>query len=99
MFHPQYTYINKTLNDFSARPLLHDIVVNGELVYDLPSLKEIKAYAKESLSEQWDEHKRLLNPEPYPVDLSQKLYDAKVETIKLFTKISKSPASENNALF
>lgn len=99
MFHPQYTYINKTVTNFSARPLLEDIIVDGELVYTLPELEEIKEYAKKSLSEQWEEHKRLLNPEPYPVDLSQKLYDTKVETINLFKKISKQSSSDNNAIF
>ncbi|MCC5896192.1 MAG: nicotinate phosphoribosyltransferase [Alkalibacterium sp.] len=99
MFHPQYTYINKTVENFYARPLLEDVIVDGELVYDLPSLEEIKRYAERSLSEQWEEHKRLLNPEPYPVDLSQKLYDAKVETIKLFKKIAKSNTSEENSIF
>ncbi|WP_368645206.1 nicotinate phosphoribosyltransferase [Alkalibacterium putridalgicola] len=96
MFHPQYTYINKTLDDFQARPLLHDIIVDGQLVYDMPTLEEIKAYAKDSLSEQWEEHKRLLNPEPYPVDLSQKLYDAKVETIKLFKEIAKDQPNDQS---
>ena len=99
MFHPQYTYINKTVKDFTARPLLQDIIVDGELVYDMPELEEIKRYAEESLSEQWEENKRLLNPEPYPVDLSQELYDAKVETIKLFKEIAKFKHSENDALF
>ena len=44
MFHPQYTYINKKVKDFTARPLLKDIFVDGEQVYDLPSLNEIKQY-------------------------------------------------------
>ena len=96
MFHPQYTYINKTLDDFSARPLLHDIIVDGQRVYDMPTLEEIKEYAKKSLSEQWEEHKRLLNPEPYPVDLSQKLYDLKVETIKMFEKHAKNEPAEHS---
>lgn len=96
MFHPQYTYINKTLTDYKARPLLQEIFVEGKRVYKLPKLEEIRMYAKDSLSEQWEEHKRLLNPEPYPVDLSQKLYDAKVETINLFKKI---PNKESESLF
>ncbi|MFO8068952.1 MAG: nicotinate phosphoribosyltransferase [Alkalibacterium sp.] len=99
MFHPQYTYINKTLDDFEARPLLQDIIVDGELVYTMPSLEEIKEYAKESLSEQWEEHKRLLNPEPYPVDLSQRLYDEKVETINLFREISKDKITDKKSFF
>lgn len=84
MFHPKYTYINKTVKDFIARPLLQDIFVDGELVYELPSLDEIKEYASKKLAEQYEEHRRLLNPEQYPVDLSQKLYDAKVDTINYF---------------
>lgn len=88
MFHPQYTYINKTVTDFIARPLLQDIFVDGELVYELPELDEIKAYTKKQLADQYEEHRRILNPEQYPVDLSQDLYDAKVETINYFRELS-----------
>ncbi len=88
MFHPQYTYINKTVKDFTARPLLQDIFVEGKRVYELPELEEIKAYAQEKLAEQYAEHRRILNPEEYPVDLSQKLYDAKIDTINYFRDLT-----------
>jgi len=88
MFHPDYTYINKTVEDFTARPLLHDIFVDGELVYDQPEIDEIKEYAKECLDEQYEEYKRVLNPEPYPVDLSQKLYDSKMDAIQRFRRLA-----------
>ena len=39
MFHPVYTYINKTVTDFDARPILQSIFEQGKLVYTLPSLK------------------------------------------------------------
>ncbi|MGO3169660.1 MAG: nicotinate phosphoribosyltransferase [Bavariicoccus seileri] len=81
MFHPTYTYINKTIKDFSARPLLVDIFSNGELVYDIPHLDEVKRYAEVQLANLWDEYKRILNPEPYPVDLSQKAYDHKMNLL------------------
>jgi len=81
MFHPQYTYINKTVRDFNARPLLHKIYDEGELVYDLPTLDDIRDNAAKHLEEQYEEHLRILNPEEYPVDLSQDLYDLKVDTI------------------
>lgn len=84
MFHPQYTYINKTVKDFIARPLLIDIFIDGEKVYDEPSLEEIREYSESKLSEQYEEHRRILNPEKYPVDLSQELYDLKVDTINYF---------------
>lgn len=86
MFHPQYTYINKTVKDFIARPLLIDIFVEGEKVYEEPSLEEIRAYSEKVLGEQYEEHRRLLNPEKYPVDLSQELYDLKIDTINHFRK-------------
>lgn len=86
MFHPVHTYINKTVRGFSARPLLHDIFVGGELVYDLPKLEAIRDYAKQSLGSLWEEYKRILNPEPYPVDLSQKLYDQKMASISAIRK-------------
>lgn len=82
MFHPQYTYINKTVEDFQAKSLLHDIFVNGKLVYDLPTVKEIKDYCAANLDSLWDEYKRILNPQVYPVDLSSKLYSHKMKYIE-----------------
>lgn len=93
MFHPIHTYINKTVENFTAVPLLKDIFADGELVYELPHLEKIKAHAKESLTALWDEYKRILNPEAYPVDLSQKAYDNKLAIIKETRK--KMKALEN----
>ena len=81
MFHPVYTYINKTVTDFTARPILQLIFENGKRVYELPILQEIKAYKNEQIEALWDEYKRILNPEQYPVDLSQKTYDQKLASI------------------
>lgn len=82
MFHPVHTYINKTVKDFTAKPLLVEVFKKGELVYEVPSLSEVKEYANKSINALWDEYKRILNPEQYPVDLSQKLYDEKMASIK-----------------
>ncbi|WP_203619691.1 nicotinate phosphoribosyltransferase [Apilactobacillus nanyangensis] len=82
MFHPQYTYINKTLTDFDARPLLKDIYKDGELVYDQPELADIKQYSEDVLSSLWPEYKRELNPQEYPVDLSTKCWNNKMSIIK-----------------
>lgn len=83
MFHPTYTYINKTVVDFNARPILKDIFLDGELVYTLPTAQDIKRFAEERLDALWDEYKRILNPEHYPVDLSQKAYDQKIHSINV----------------
>lgn len=81
MFHPTYTYINKTVRDFEAVPLLQDIFVDGQLVYELPSLPEIQAYAKQEKAALWDEYKRILNPQLYPVDLAQDVWQNKMDLI------------------
>lgn len=81
MFDPNHPVISKNIKNFDAQPMLHDIFVEGDLVYDFPDITTIKSYAKHSLNDLWDEYKRILNPETYPVDLSQKLYDAKMNLI------------------
>lgn len=82
MFHPNYPYINKTLTDFTARPVLTLIYEDGKRVYDLPDLQTIRAFGQEKVGSLWDEYKRLLNPQDYPVDLSQTLWDNKMNLIK-----------------
>lgn len=90
MFHPVHTYINKTVRDFTARPLLIPIYEKGQRVYDLPTTEEIRAYACENYDALWEEYKRIMYPEQYPVDLSQKLYDTKMDSIKhLRNEVSK----------
>ena len=86
MFHPTYTYINKTVSDFEARPLLQPIFEKGQLVYDLPDLMTIQAYARHSFDKLWDEYKRLLNPQDYPVDLAQDLWQNKMDLIDKMRK-------------
>lgn len=82
MFHPVHTFISKTVTDFEAKNLHQPVVVNGEVVYDYPSLEQIRAYVDDNLDLLWDEYKRSLNPEEYPVDLSQKCWDNKMRNIQ-----------------
>lgn len=82
MFHPNYTYINKTVENFDAEPLLKTIYSNGKLVYDRPNLSQISVYAKKELAALWQEYRRELNPQNYPVDLSQKCWDNKRDIIE-----------------
>ena len=81
MFHPTYTYINKTVRDFDAVPLLIDIFDQGKLVYQLPSLQEIQAYSRHEFDKLWDEYKRVLNPQHYPVDLARDVWQNKMDLI------------------
>lgn len=81
MFHPVHTFVNKTLTNFKAKPLLYKIFTEGKLTVSLPDLQAIKDFAQNNLADLWDEYKRNLNPQPYPVDLSQKLWDHKMHLI------------------
>ncbi|MEK3990688.1 MULTISPECIES: nicotinate phosphoribosyltransferase [Robertmurraya] len=81
MFHPVHTYISKFITNFTAKDLHEDIFINGEQVYEVPSLVEMQNYAKENLKLLWEEYTRALNPEEYPVDLSQKCWDNKMRNI------------------
>ena len=86
MFHPTYTYINKTVTNFDAVPLLVDIFKQGQLVYQLPSLTEIQTYARKEFDKLWDEYKRVLNPQDYPVDLARDVWQDKVDLIDQMRK-------------
>ena len=57
------------------------IFLGGKLVYDAPSMKEIRDYCAKEVDSLWDEVKRFENPHGYYVDLSQKLYDIKTELL------------------
>ncbi len=81
MFHPTYTYIKKTVRNFEAVPLLVDIFDQGRLVYELPDLMDIHAYARKEFEKLWDEYKRVLNPQHYPVDLARDVWQDKMDLI------------------
>lgn len=82
MFHPVHTYISKFVTDFEARELHQDIFVDGKLVYELPDIRDIQSFAKENLNLLWEEYKRPVNPEQYPVDLSRKCWNNRMENIE-----------------
>ena len=82
LFDPETTWKRKTVDEFYIRPLQQQIFRNGQLVYELPSLKQIKDYCAAQLDTLWDEAKRFENPHAYYVDLSQKLWQTKEDLLK-----------------
>ncbi|MCI3918866.1 nicotinate phosphoribosyltransferase [Paenibacillus sp. TRM 82003] len=82
MFHPVHTFVSKFVTNFEARDLHHTIFEQGKLVYNLPAAQEVRTFVQESLNLLWDEYKRTLNPEEYPVDLSQACWDNKMKLIE-----------------
>ncbi len=77
IFDPDATWKKKEVYDFTAKELQVPVFQSGRLVYDLPSLPEIRKYCLEQVDTLWDEVKRFDNPHKYYVDLSQKLWDVK----------------------
>ncbi len=75
--HPIETWKKITFNDYTIKELTVKVVENGKLCVELPSLKEISAYAKEEMNSFWDEYLRIDKPHIYKVDLSDKLLSLK----------------------
>ncbi len=82
MFHPVHTFISKFVTNFEAVDLHQQVIRNGEIIYENPPVYEIRDFAYQNLNLLWEEYKRSLNPEEYPVDLSQKCWDNKRRNIE-----------------
>lgn len=83
IYHPMNKWKSKVFEKgtFTLRELLVPIFINGKLVYDKPTLDEIRAYCKEQQGTLWDELKRYHNPQTYYVDLSENLLDLKLRML------------------
>lgn len=81
LFDPAATWKRKTMTEYTAKELMVKVIEDGKLVYDLPSLQEIRKHCSDELNTLWEEVKRFANPHQYYVDLSQKLWDIKNDLI------------------
>ncbi|MNZ76357.1 nicotinate phosphoribosyltransferase [compost metagenome] len=82
LFDPVHPYIKKSVKDYEAVSMQQPIFLEGELVYRLPDLEQIKAYHQEQLNLFWPEYLRKLNPEFYRVSLSQEAWELKQKMIE-----------------
>ncbi len=82
IFDPAATWKRKTLDSFTAKELQVPVFQGGKLVYELPSLEEIRAYCLAQVDTLWDEVKRFDYPHNYYVDLSEKLWNVKRELLE-----------------
>ncbi|CAD2081434.1 nicotinate phosphoribosyltransferase [Jeotgalicoccus coquinae] len=82
MFHPVHTVKRKLVQSFEPVELLHDVFVDGKLVYESPTVDEMQENCRRSLDTIWEETKRFLNPQEYPVDLSTDLWNMKTDFIE-----------------
>ena len=83
LFDPLETW-KKTLlkaGSFSLRKMLVPIFEDGDCVYPSPDVMDIREYCFQELNTLWDESRRLVNPHPVYVDLSERLYQLKTELL------------------
>lgn len=67
---------------YTLRELMVPLFKNGECVYESKEVMEIRDYCASELDTLWNEVRRLVNPHKVYVDLSQKLYDTKLNILK-----------------
>ena len=77
VYHPEQTWKKTTFDKYELKELMVDIFKNGELVYDMPSLKEIGEYCDKSKAEFFPEYRRVTNTQEYKVDLSDNMWKLK----------------------
>ena len=79
IYHQMNTWKNKTFKagTYTLKPLLEPIFKKGKLVYQIPTLEEIRAYSVEEFKTIWEEVKRFEYPQTYYVDLTKKLSNLK----------------------
>ena len=65
------------MENYRAIELQVPVFRDGRLIYQLPTLSEIKAYCERQLDTLWPEVKRFDYPHQYYVDLSEKLMEMK----------------------
>ena len=71
----------KKLNSGRRVELLAPIVKSGRILYEFPSLEQIRNHRKEQLTHLHESHKRLHNPHEYKVGLTYALWQKKEQML------------------
>lgn len=79
---PKNPWKKRVFENCTAKKLQVPIYQNGKLVYDLPTLDEIRAYVKNQLdNEIWQETQRFEFPHEHFLDMSIKYYQNKMDML------------------
>ncbi|HCC34187.1 MAG TPA: nicotinate phosphoribosyltransferase [Ruminococcaceae bacterium] len=84
LFDPDHTWKRKTVENYTAKPLLVPIFEKGNCVYSSPSLKDIRSFAAAQIDTLWPEIKRFENPQNYYVDLSERLWNVRYNMLRSY---------------
>lgn len=82
LFDPENTWKKKHFSNFTAKCMHQLIMQGGELVYQVPTIQEARAYCADQISHLWEEVKRFENPHRYYVDLSPTLWRIKNDMLE-----------------
>ncbi len=86
LFDPIQTWKKTHLpgDTYTMRELLVPVFLNGECVYESPSVMDIRAYCAKEKETLWEESLRLSYPHEVHVDLSKPLWDMKNQLLDNF---------------
>lgn len=86
MHHPTFPAKKSNVNGRKYEELLIRIIKDGEVVADLPSVKEIAAYKNQRFSKLNPEFKRFDNPHIYKVGISTRLMETRDNLLNLLKR-------------
>lgn len=73
---------NRSFVDCAFKPLQKQIFRKGELVYDLPTLEEIRSYVRDQLDHEiWKEEQRFENSHSHYLDMSPDMFELKMSLL------------------
>lgn len=82
IFDAEHVWKRKKVENCECRELQVPVFEKGKLVYQLPSLEEIREFCSSQIDMLWEELKRFENPHKYYVDLSEQLWRLKNDLLK-----------------
>lgn len=81
LINPIEEWKTKRITNYRVRELQVPIFKNGELIYQFPTIKEVRENCQKELKTIYPEVKRFTNPHEYYVDLSKKLLELKKQLL------------------
>lgn len=87
IFNPVHTWKRKKITNYYTKNLLVPIFEKGKLVYNNPTVLEIKDFSEKECKKFWPEILRFENPHTYYVDLSNELWSIKQKLLHESTNL------------
>lgn len=79
---PNMPWKNLSYQNCEAKELQVKIFEHGKVVYDCPSLKEIRDYVTKQMEEEiWEEEQRFVNPHQHYMDMTPEYYEMKMDLL------------------